>query len=979
MRSPNPLSTDRKITHLINAICSNNILEVRNLIKNNAYPNLELDTDKLVPLHLAAEIGNLDIVKALLKAGARPNLISARGVTPLHLAAENGNLNIVKALLEARAEPDLTMNNGSTPLHLVAKNGNLNIFNTLLKARAKHDLVTKDGDTPLHLAAQYGNLNIVKALLKDGVEPNLRSIKGATPLHLAAEKGHLNIVEALLKARVEPNLRSINGATPLHLAVQNGHFNIVEALLKAEVEPNLAMNDGANPLHYAAKNGNLDIVKALLKAGAKPDEALNNGTTPLHLAAENGNLNIVKALLKARVEPNLRSINGATPLHLAVHNGHFKIVEALLKAGAKPDEALNNGATPLHLVAENGHLNIVKALLKAGVEPNLRSINGITPLHVAAQYGNLDIIEALLKAGAKPDEALNNGFTPLHLAAENGNLNIVKALLKAGAKPDVKKIDGATPLHFAAQNDHLNIVEALLKAGAKPNLAMKDGANPVDYAAEKNNLDIFKALLEAGAEPNFKFLIFLDLTNNKLDFLKEYCMQISIKASSPIIFLSQISILSENSIDEVKKYNYLEVLFNFLSEDRKIELLTQQNNGKTILDYAIENNNYSVASLIYSKSIDLIYEDDVECQAMKSNILIKALKNYSNETEFFEFFKLVNGNEKLLPEHETEIQRLKLLESQEDQIKIDNALAEIKKTQEKHLTDVWKFFKDDDLEGFKALIARDPTKIISFRYNEDEGDETHSKKTFLHRLVEHHNEKSEKFLLPVRIALRRLERAQKPVPNLDLPCEVQYRDFTTKINKGEVRGVTPLYLAINKINLNAVKYLIPYSNLNTPIKKVNSSTGAIKEYSLFELALEKATSDSSNPTLASLNLTPASSNLTPASSNPTPASSNLTPASSDSENSFEILKIIIQKASFPESAEQKEKIARNYEKYKPKIKELLEEAYPEKIKEIKELAKKYKDAESSSRQDSGTGSGSGIQLRSDLRSRFEGLVPEKSR
>ena len=774
------------------------------------------------------------------------------------------------------------------------------------------------------------------------------------PLFDAISKNNINEVKRLIEKKANINSLIDNKMTPLNLAALSGNLGIVKLLLRADANPNLATHDnGYTPLHLVLKNGNLGVVKALLEAGANPNLVMNDNIAPLHLTIQIGNLDIVKALLEANADPNLAMNDGITPLRLAVEHGNLDILKALLEAKANPNLASIDGATPLQLAVQYDNLGVVEALLEAKVNPNLARIDGATSLHLAAQNGNLDIVKALLKANANLDLATNDGFTHLHLAAQNGNLDILKVLIEAKANPDLPTNDGRTSLHLAIHNGNLDIVKALLKANADPDLATNDNITPLQHASFEGNLEIVKAIIEKKDQDcNLPNLMFIALLNNKFDFLEEFYKQIYKDDSSLILFSFQISILKENLIDEDKINKSLEILFNFLSEDKKIELLTAQNNDKTILEHAVEYNHYSVASLIYSKSIDLIYKDDAEFQAMKFKILIKALKNYNNETEFFEFIKLVNGGAKLLPESEIEIQRLKLQESPEDQIKIDNALAEIKKTQEKHFSDVWKCFRDNDSKGFKSLISKDPTKIISFRYIEDEGDETNSKKTFLHRLVEYDNEKSKEFLTVTFVLLAGLKKVEKTVPNLDLPCDIQYRDFTTKIKKGEVHGVTPLYLAINKINLNAVKYLIPYSNLNTLITKENSSTGAIKEYSLFELALEKATSNSLNPTLVS----------------------------SDSENSFKILEMITKgdnKARFPESAEQREKIASNYEKYKPKIKNLLAERYPKEIKEIEKLAKKYKDAESSSRQDSGTGSG--IQLRSDSSSRFEELVLEKGR
>jgi ankyrin repeat protein len=45
------------------------------------------DQDGFTPLHAAAHYGQPDVVAALLKNGADPDVITAYGVTPLHLGA----------------------------------------------------------------------------------------------------------------------------------------------------------------------------------------------------------------------------------------------------------------------------------------------------------------------------------------------------------------------------------------------------------------------------------------------------------------------------------------------------------------------------------------------------------------------------------------------------------------------------------------------------------------------------------------------------------------------------------------------------------------------------------------------------------------------------------------------------------------------------------------------------------------------------
>ena len=51
------------------------------------------------PLHLAAKIGQIEIVELLINSGANINQGDINGATPLHLAAREGHLDVVKALL----------------------------------------------------------------------------------------------------------------------------------------------------------------------------------------------------------------------------------------------------------------------------------------------------------------------------------------------------------------------------------------------------------------------------------------------------------------------------------------------------------------------------------------------------------------------------------------------------------------------------------------------------------------------------------------------------------------------------------------------------------------------------------------------------------------------------------------------------------------------------------------------------------------
>ena len=71
------------------------------------------------PVADAAQQGELDLVRSLLRGGADVNAGQGDGTTALHWAAMNGDVEMVQLLLYAGANRESTTRLGSyTPLHL---------------------------------------------------------------------------------------------------------------------------------------------------------------------------------------------------------------------------------------------------------------------------------------------------------------------------------------------------------------------------------------------------------------------------------------------------------------------------------------------------------------------------------------------------------------------------------------------------------------------------------------------------------------------------------------------------------------------------------------------------------------------------------------------------------------------------------------------------------------------------------------------
>ena len=121
-------------------------------------------------LQIAAMDNELEVVKALLEAGADPNAKSSDNTdrTALHYAVEFGHPEVVKALIAAGADPNAknSDNMDRTALHEAAEHGRLEVVKALIAARADITQTDNDGNTPLQLAAICNEPEILQALLQ---------------------------------------------------------------------------------------------------------------------------------------------------------------------------------------------------------------------------------------------------------------------------------------------------------------------------------------------------------------------------------------------------------------------------------------------------------------------------------------------------------------------------------------------------------------------------------------------------------------------------------------------------------------------------------------------------------------------------------------------------------------------------------------------------------------------------------------------
>ncbi len=149
------------------------------------------------PLNMAAAKGNAELVDVLLKAGGDVNLANLAGVTPLMGAAFSGKVDIVRRLLAAgaRIEPlDRVKKNAAT---YAAGNGCSECLHELIRVGTPVNAALENDLTLLMWAAAYGHEAAVRFLLAQGAERSLKDRRGETAADMASEGNHLTVAGLL--------------------------------------------------------------------------------------------------------------------------------------------------------------------------------------------------------------------------------------------------------------------------------------------------------------------------------------------------------------------------------------------------------------------------------------------------------------------------------------------------------------------------------------------------------------------------------------------------------------------------------------------------------------------------------------------------------------------------------------------------------------------------------------------------------------
>ena len=475
--------------------------------------NADADPSGSTALHRAVESDDAQAVERLVRGGADVNAATRYRVTPLSIAILRGNVDIARALLAAGANPNLVMGAGEPIIMTAARTGNVPLLKALLDGGADANARERFyGQTPLMWAAIEDHGPAIQLLAAAGADVNARAniLEGEPIWRYGADSRNGINGEALQNFNTN---FSKGGLTALMYAAREGSASAVRALIDAGASHRTADPEGFTPLLLAIQNGHYDTAAALVEKGADPNQADRSGQTPLFAVTD------LRSLLWVYNRPRPRPRTALDSLGLA---------KMLLDKGAKVDAKLTGparrpmggggsgltgrGATAFLRAAVASDVPMMRLLLERGADPKVVTANGVTALHAAAglrwndnsmswavtmglatEELSLTAVKMLIDQGLDVNAVDDQGATALHGAAARGANDIVRLLVGKGARLDVKTkprvrqqtVDNEPPLNIPARTPLDEAIEsdparpatvALLRElmGEDPNAPVRD-------------------------------------------------------------------------------------------------------------------------------------------------------------------------------------------------------------------------------------------------------------------------------------------------------------------------------------------------------------------------------------------------------------------------------------------------------------------------------------------------------------------------
>jgi len=434
-----------------------------------------------------------DAVTSLLAAGALPDAVVS-GNTPLMLAAKVGNVAVVEALLEAGAHVDNAALNSErrTPLMVAITSDKAEAVGVLLARGASVTRRDHRGLTALdHAAATDGRLG--------GERYALLVSAGFNPRFAGSDAAIEELVDTV-RSTAEREMRLVGLHGELRSAAANCHVQRIASLLREEGDLGSPEAVDGEPLVSLTRKP--ECRKRL--ADYLPSKATYRHARAARLrsAVAACDLRQVDDMLTDDADLTVdRKAGGViSPLDQAIVGGCADIVQLMFRSRSLEDR-LDEGIL-LHAIRRAPQASLVRlvgVLIAAGANVNAADERGNAPLIEAISLEQPVIAKYLVDAGADIQAMTPSGSRPIIEASKKGYDHLVTQMISLGADIESRDVYGRTALLAAVAGGHQRLVDSLVRTGADVRRRDENGVDAL-LLAESHNLRGIRTLLVAGGD-----------------------------------------------------------------------------------------------------------------------------------------------------------------------------------------------------------------------------------------------------------------------------------------------------------------------------------------------------------------------------------------------------------------------------------------------------------------------------------------------
>lgn len=243
----------------------------------------QLNNKGMSAVHEVAGYGKrAALIEYMIERGVNINITTDEpakpGNTPLHIACLNNNVEIVRALKKAGADDSIMNNEEETPAYC--------LFD---------DYDRYDSDKARQILELLDNVDTPKA--ESGETPIIRMFR-------KNRNYEYEMLEIFLDKGVDLNHADNRGNTPLLMHAQRDcEREVVKLLLSEGADINARNEEGNSALMYAIKNSDNELARYLIKKGADYNILNDRNETPASIAIEKGMEAVLELMTDITVFP----------------------------------------------------------------------------------------------------------------------------------------------------------------------------------------------------------------------------------------------------------------------------------------------------------------------------------------------------------------------------------------------------------------------------------------------------------------------------------------------------------------------------------------------------------------------------------------------------------------------------------------------------------------------------------------------------